>query len=148
MNMHFISGIYHQTFIKDYYELLHTELDNTKFLFDFGKTLRESERYNDSNAILRQGTSISNDPMFYILMGNNYRDMQQSDYAETAYLKAFAIMPNRIYPLYQLMMMYHDNGETAKAKDAARRIIRMKPKIRSRATDEMKEKAKVVADSK
>lgn len=148
MNMHFISGIYHQTFIKDYYELLPMELDNTKFLFDFGKTLRESERYNDSNAILRQGTSISNDPMFYILMGNNYRDMQQNDYAETAYLKAFAIMPNRIYPLYQLMMMYHDNGETAKAKDAAQKIIRMKPKIRSRATDEMKEKAKVVADSK
>lgn len=53
-------------------------------------------------------------------------------------------MPNRVYPLYQLMLMYKDNGEITKAKTMARRVLALKPKIESPATREMKNKAKEI----
>ena len=145
---HLISNIQQEAFINDYYELLPLESDHSLFLFDFGKLLRTFRRYNDSNAILQKGTLVSNDPMFYVLMGNNYKDMKHYDMAEQAYQKAFSVMPNRLYPLYQLMMLYHDSGNIKKAKTMAKRVIEMKPKIESPATKDMKKKAKEILRNK
>ena len=102
--------------IPEGYEWMPAESDNHVFLFAFGKKLREEGRYNESNAILSQGTRCSADPMFYVIMGNNYKDMNYFDLAEQSYKKAFAIMPNRLYPLYKLMLLYNDNGKEYKAK--------------------------------
>ena len=129
------------------YKWMECERDDHESLFSVGRSLREegryyNERYNDSNAVLRQGTRCSADPMFYVLMGNNYKDMKQYDLAEQAYKKAFSVMPNRLYPLYQLMLLYQDSGDVKKAKAMAKRVIETKPKIESRATRNMKEKAK------
>ena len=136
------AGMQNEAFIKDYYELLSLESDNPRFLFDFGKTLRTHGRYNDSNDMLRQGTFISADPMFYVLMGNNYKDMEYPDLAEKSYKKAFSVMPNRIYPLYQLMLLYKETRNEKKAKKYARKVINFKEKITSPATKQMKEDAK------
>lgn len=123
------------------YKWMECERDDHESLFYIGKNMHEDGRYNDSNAVLRQGTRCSADPMFYVLMGNNYKDMKQYDLAEQAYKKAFSVMPNRLYPLYQLMLLYQDSGDVKKAKTMAKRVIEMKPKIESRATMQMKEKA-------
>lgn len=128
------------------YKWMECERDDHESLFSVGRSLREegryyNGRYNYSNAILSQGTRCSADPMFYVLMGNNYKDMKQYDLAEQAYKKAFSVMPNRLYPLYQLMLLYQDSGDMKKAKTMAKRVIDMKPKIESRATRKMKEKA-------
>jgi len=135
------SGMQNTAFLTDYYELLPYETDNSQFLFDFAKTLRSEKRYSDSNAILRQATLVSADPMFYIIMGNNYRDEQFYDLAEEAYRKAYAIMPNRLYPLYQLMMMYADMGERDKAYEMAKVVRSSEVKIESKATQQMRQKA-------
>lgn len=145
---HLISNIQQEAFINDYYELLPLESDHSLFLFDFGKLLRLLGRYSDSNAILQKGTLVSNDPMFYVLMGNNYKDMKHYDMAEQAYQKAFSVMPNRLYPLYQLMMLYHDSGNIKKAKEMAKRVVKMKPKIESPATKDMKKKAEEILRNK
>ena len=139
-----IRGLNDEAFVKDYYELLPLESDNASFLFDFGKLLRSNTRYNDSNAMLRRGALCSADPMFHVLMGNNYRDMGHCNLAEQSYEKAFAIMPNRLYPLYQLMLMYRDNGNVDKARSMAERVLALKPKIESPATKEMKDIAKEI----
>lgn len=135
------AGMVNEAFLKDYYELLPFEYDNPRFLFDFGKTLRTHGRYNDSNDMLRQGTLVSADPMFYVLMGNNYKDMGYPDLAEESYKKAFSVMPNRIYPLYQLMQFYKESGDVKKAKKYAKRIISFKEKITSPATKQIKGEA-------
>lgn len=137
-------GMQNEAFIHDYYRLLQKENDNPLFLFQFAKTLRGAGRYNDSNAMLSNGILISNDPMFYLLQGNNYKDMGFPHFAEQAYFKAHAVMPNRLYPLYQLMVLYESVGQKGKMKKMAKRIIEMKPKITSPATEEMKQKAKIV----
>jgi len=136
------AGLKHQDFIKDYYELLPLKRDDSRFLFDFGQTLRYNRRYNDSNDILRQGSMVSADPMFYVLIGNNYKDMGHFDLADEAYNKAFSVMPNRLYPLYQLMRLHWDAGELAKAREYASRIVSFKEKIPSPATEQMKQEAK------
>lgn len=136
------SGMHHEAFINDYYELKPLEMDNASFLFDFGKTLREAKRYNDSNAVFRQGTQVSSDPMFWVLMGNNYRDMQCHQEAEEAYKKAFAIMPNRLYPLYQLMGLYEETGNVEALRRTAREIMALQPKIKSPATEAMADSAR------
>lgn len=134
--------MHHEAFIKDYYELLPQESDNPRFLFDFAKTLREAGRFNDSNAMLRQGTLVSSDPMFYVLQGKNYKDMHCYGHAEASYKKALAVMPNRIYPLYQLMLLYKDTDQSIKMKKVASRILQSRPKVTSPATEEIIKKAK------
>ena len=142
------AGMVNEAFIKDYYELLPLESDNPRFLFDFGKTLRTHGRYNDSNDMLKQGTLVSADPMFYVLMGNNYKDMGYPDFADESYKKAFSVMPNRIYPLYQLMQLYKKNGDVGKAKAYAKRIISFKEKIISPATKQIKGEAEDYLEGK
>ena len=87
------------------------------------------------------GTRASSDPMFYVVMGNNYCDEQLYGLAEEAYRKAYSIMPNRLYPLYQLMMMYDDKGDEDLAADMAKRVRNSYVKIESNATRQMWEKA-------
>jgi O-antigen ligase len=129
--------------IEDGYKWQPSVSDYSHFLYVFGKKLREEGQYNASNAIAYQATKCSADPAFYILIGNNYKDMKHYDFAEQAYYKAFAVMPNRLYPLYQLMLLYQESGEIQKRKLMAKRVIGMKPKIESPATRDMKKKAMV-----
>ncbi|MBQ7156406.1 MAG: O-antigen ligase family protein [Bacteroidaceae bacterium] len=141
------SGMRNAAFINDYYELMPEETDNPQFLFDFGTVLREQKRYSDSNAVMRMGTRVSADPMFYVVMGNNYADMEEPDEAGMCYMKASGVMPNRLYPLYKLMMMYNDLGDREKTLYTAQRIIESMPKIPSKATRRMQERASQIKDS-
>jgi tetratricopeptide (TPR) repeat protein len=103
-------------------------------------------RYNDSNAVLRIGTFVSNDPMFYVIQGNNYSEMGVSQDAENAYQKAFSIMPNRLYPLYQLMLLYEKEGNSEKMSKMAQQVIAFNEKVASPAINEMKKKANVIVN--
>ena len=136
-----MAGVNHADFIRDYYEILPLMRATQHFLFDFGRILATAGRYNDSNSMLRMGTLVSNDPMFYVMQGNNYRDMGFYPEAEQAYRKAFHVMPNRLYPLYQLMLLYERQGDTERMADMARQVIAFKEKVVSPATEEMKKTA-------
>lgn len=137
-----VRGIQDVAFLEDYrkkYEDLKAYPD---FLFTFATALREAGRYNESNAMLRQGTRVSCDPVFYTLMGNNYRDLGAVAEAESAYRKAFGMLPGRMYPLYRLMKLYEAEGQMRKAEEVARQIIAFRPKVDSPAVREMKNEAK------
>lgn len=139
---HRVCGVQDVAFLEDYrkkYEDLKAYPD---FLFTFGTALREAGRYNESNAMLRQGTRVSCDPVFYTLMGNNYRDLGAVAEAESAYRKAFGMLPGRMYPLYRLMKLYEAEGQMRKAEEMARQIIAFRPKVDSPAVREMKNEAK------
>lgn len=143
-DMALFSSMRNAAFIKDYYELMPDAMDNPQFLFDFGMTLRDCGRYRDSNAVLRQGTLVSADPIFYVLMGNNYKDEKYYRLAEASYNKAYSIMPNRLYPLYKLMLLYDETGYKERCRAMASRVMREKSKIESPATEEMRRKAEIL----
>lgn len=139
---HIMSSMRNSAFIDDYYELLPLMSCNKYFLFDLGEMLIAEDRYNDSNAILRLGTLISNDPMFYVIQGKNYLEMGFYREAESAYQKAFNVMPNRLYPLYQLMLLYEKEEKTDQMIEMAQRVLKFNEKVASSATREMKNIAK------
>lgn len=127
--------------IDDYYKLLPYMDDDPDFLFCFAKGLSALGRYNDSNAVLRKGQAVSADPMSHVVMGNNYKEMGLVEDAEKLYWQAFHIMPNRLYPLYKLMILYEDIGSSDKCLEITQRIIVFKEKVSSTATKQMKDKA-------
>ena len=135
------SNMQKTSLIYDYYNNLPLEMDNPRFLFDFAKTLRKARRYNESNAMLRLGALVSNDPMFFVLQGNNYKDMQCYIYAEKAYKNAFSIMPNRMYPLYLLMHLHSETGNNKQAQRYASMIVAFREKVSSAATRQMRQEA-------
>lgn len=97
--------------------------------------------------MLRLGTLVSCDPMFYVIQGNNYSEMGFYQDAEHAYKKAFDIMPNRIYPLYKLMLLYNKQGDTEKTNDIARKVMAFNEKVISPATEDIKKRAIQIGDS-
>lgn len=142
-----IAGIHTKEYIQDYYRLFPYMQENPKFLFDFAKTLANSKRYNDSNAILQKGQLISADPMFFVIQGNNYTEMGEFTLAEKYYKRGFAVMPNRIYPLYKLMLLYELKGQHSKSIKIAKRITSFPIKKFSTATKSMKNDAMRIINS-
>ena len=136
-----MAGVDATYLIDDYYELLPLMGGNERFLFDFGKALADLGRPGDSNAMLRRCAQLSADPMFLVLMGNNYRAMGLPAEAERCYRLAFSVMPNRIYPLYRLMKLYEEQGRRADCLRMARRVAAFGVKVESEATREMKREA-------
>lgn len=118
--------------------------ENGDFLSDYARILAKANRDNDSNDILRMGTLISNNPMFLILQGNNYLEMEAYEDAEQLYLKAWHTMPNRIYPLYKLMKLHERLGNSDKTLPYAEQIVRFKGKVESLAIREIKSEANAV----
>lgn len=139
-----MAGLHDKAFTKDYYALLSYLQDNKRFLFDFAKILADQGRYNDCNDMLRRGAQISNDPMFLVLQGNNYRDMEAFQEAESIYLKAWHTMPNRIYPLYRLMKLHEQIGNNAKCMEYAEKVLNFKEKVPSPAVNDMKREAQEI----
>ena len=137
--------LYSQPYLmEDFKKISSKESDNPRFLFIFAKTLRNNGKYNDSNAFLHQGALVSNDPMFFLLQGNNYKDLACYNLAEQAYIKSYTMMPNRLYPLYQLMLLYESIGHEEKAKRMAKKILESKPKVDSQAIEYIKNKARAI----
>lgn len=134
-----ISGYKSMAFADDYAEWYTILSDNPKFLFAYGKMLHEMKRYNDSNAVLHNGIKVSSDPMFHVVIGNNYKALGAFKEAEEHYTRAFLQGPNKMYPLYQLLQLHIEVNDRIKAQEMAQRIVDFNPKIRSSATDEMKE---------
>lgn len=131
----------HAANINDCYSLLDYCCEDKAFLFGFAKMLQADERYVDSNSMLMRGTKVSNDPMFWVLMGNNLKAMRLYVEAVACYDKASGMLPNRLYPIYQKMKLYGEVGMVLHAKSCARLLLARKPKVHSSATKQMFDEA-------
>ena len=126
--------------VSDEYALLFNELkDQEKFLFEYGRTLNQTGDFDKSNEILYLGTKISSDPMFYNVIGNNYKSMGLTLNAERTYIRAFNAVPNRLYPLYLLSKLYYDTNQASKFVYYANKVLNFNPKVSSTATKQMKQ---------
>ena len=112
--------------------------DHPKYLFWLGKRLRNVGRYEESLDAFRLGTEVSCDNMFYVMMGNVCTSLKRFDEAEVHYKAAHYMQPCKLYPLYQLLLLYESEGRTEDANRLAQAILDSNPKVRSSATDEMK----------
>ena len=136
---------------KDYAELYPKLRHEKNFLFEYGQCLSKTEQYAESNRIFEEYLHYGSDPMVYNCMGNNFKGMSEYDQAESMYIRASQIVPNRHYPLYLLMKLYQEmeeegkNGEAEKKAKAMAELLLKKPvKVLSTAIREMHEGAKKV----
>ncbi len=135
-------------------------IQDVAFLEDYRKKYEDLKAYPDffvylwycvagGRALQRKqcdaasGHKGSCDPVFYTLMGNNYRDLGAVAEAESAYRKAFGMLPGRMYPLYRLMKLYEAEGQMRKAEEMARQIIAFRPKVDSPAVGDEKRSEEV-----
>lgn len=115
-----------------------------RFLFAYGQSLNKTGNYEKSDSILRMGTEISSDPMFWNVMGNNSLALGKYREAEDRYKHAFYMVPNRLYPLYLLAKLYHEEGDTAKFMYMAEKIASFPPKIESTNTEQLRDEIKEI----
>lgn len=102
-----------------YYPLLSHDY---RYLYEYGYALHKESGFAESNRILSEGAAISSDPMFHNVMGLNYQRMQEFDKAEAEFLRARDMVPDRIIPVYFLMLLYREHGRERDAREMARKI--------------------------
>ena len=135
--LQFMYGV--EMYKTDEYAIIYPSLKHDyKFLFEYGHSLNKVGEYEQSNEILRQGTKLSNDPMFYNIIGNNYLALKEYESAEKSYEMAYNIVPSRIYPLYLLAKLYAEKEDIVKALMMCRKVLEFTPKVLSPAVSEIK----------
>ena len=138
---------FYEYVLEDYPHYYPTLKNNHQYLYEWGYALHKQGCYERSNTILRQGTLLSADPMFYNVMGNNYKELGEYDTAESCYFRAYYTLPNRIYPLYLLTKLYADKGDAERALEKGREFLNHPPKVISPATRELQNEIKQLCDS-
>lgn len=130
---------YYEAFTEDCVSFQDALLHKYNFMFAFGQSLNKCGEYAKSDSILEMGAAISSDPMFWNVMGNNAKALQQYDRAEECYLRAFNMLPNRLYPLTLLAELYYATGDSCafiRMKDI---VNNFKPKVESVQTEKLRE---------
>ncbi len=135
---------YYEYAVEDCDTLLSYMKHDYHFLFAYGQSLNKTGNYKKSDSILIMGTQISSDPMFWNVMGNNSLALGKYREAEDRYKHAFYIVPNRLYPLYLLAKLYHEEGDTAKFMYIADKISSFPPKVESINTEQLRDEIKEI----
>ena len=144
--IYYDAGAYRNTITN--YESLYPLLDDqVQFLFEYAQSLSKSEQYAESNEVLKRAIQISCDPMLYNVMGKNHQALKEYDMAESCFVKASNITPNRLYPFYLLTKLYHEMGLQGKVKEMAMIVETKEPKVQSTAIKEMRQEVKKIYNS-
>ncbi len=118
------------------YPKFHCEI---QFLFEYARILTQNKKFEESNGVLKQAMKVSCDPMLYNMAGINCQKLKKYKEAETYFLKASYLVPNRLYPYYLLAKLYKEIGQMEKAEKMAGMVLTKKPKVDSQAVSKMRE---------
>ena len=124
--------------VEDYDTLFPFLKNNQKYIFEYGQSLSKLGDYKKSDYVLRLGTEISSDPMFWNVMGNNSVEQGNYQEAEERYRHAFYMVPNRLYPLYLLAKLYHTECDTTRFLKMADIVETFVPKVESENTERLR----------
>lgn len=125
-SVRYLSGMELYADAADEYAPLYEDLkDNYRYLYDYGYALFKCGRYTESNKILKEGSKISSDPMFYNIMGRNNEALGFFREAESNYWHSNHMVPCRIYPLSLLMNLKIKIGSNQEAIEIGEKISSM-----------------------
>lgn len=130
------------------YEKLYPDLsDNPRFLFEYGHALGLAGEPQRAIEVLESGRRLSSDPMYYNVMGNNYKDLGDTARAERCYRQAYRILPSRIYPLYLLVKLHHEHRDTVRTIEVGKLLLSMPDKVSSPASRDIRHEVRAIIDS-
>ena len=117
-----------------------------RYLYDYGYALHKEGRYAESNVILREGSLISSDPMFYNIIGKNFEALGDYEQAERSYFHSHNMVPSRLYPYILLMEMEEKRGDTKQALSYARKALSLPVNERNMSMRDLHNRAKKFYD--
>lgn len=115
------------------------------FLFQYGRSLLESGRFEEADSVLRCGADLSCDPMFRNLIGRCRQATGRYVEAEECYRRAFLMVPNRIYPLVLSAKLSLEIGDTAGFSAKVHQIRSFRPKIENSLTHQLRDEIEELA---
>jgi O-antigen polymerase len=96
---------------------------NKYFMFNYGAEMIAAKQYAIGTGIMEKTLSRINDSNIYIYLGLSYYAKSQLDKAEICFKKASNIVPSKLYPLYNLVKIYHKTNRVTDALALAKDII-------------------------
>lgn len=109
-----------------------------EFLLKYGMTLLLAGKQSPALKILTEASHYSNSTFLQMNLGKTYKALGMIKDAENAYYRSWLMCPNRLYPPYLLTRLYVETGQLTKADSMAEKLLRMRVKVRSPATDEIR----------
>lgn len=112
-----------------------------RFLYQQGYDLFQEKSYEKALPVLREGASLSCDPMFHNIMGRCHEALGEYPEAEEEYIHAHYMVPCRLYPLVLLQELYLTRGDTLRADAVSDQIKRMPVNPRNSNMKRLQERA-------
>lgn len=116
--------------------------NDSRFMFAYGQSLNKTGNYELSDSVLKEGSELCSDPMFWNVMGNNSLALGRYREAEERYKYAFYMVPNRMYPLNLLAKLFYTEGDTARFLEMAEIVESFIPKVESAKTERLRSEIK------
>lgn len=99
---------------------------------NYGTALQKQKSYTAALEKFRRATMLKSHPATYLKMALCYQKLNKKDSAINACLLAQRIAPNRIAPLFSMMIIYADERDTENAREMASQVIAKTPRVPSK----------------
>lgn len=116
-------------------------------IYDEGYEMFKSGDFEGSYRVLAKGAKVSSDPMFHVVMGRNCEALGNFDDAGEEYMRAWYMVPNRIYPLVRLMRLNVKLGEDEAALKIAETILDLPHNDRNKTMLMLRNETSMTLDS-
>ena len=111
---------------------------NCAFLYEYAYSLYKGGDVVESEKTIRQSLALSGNALSFILLGDIHKMQGLIEDAERDYFNSFLALPDRLYPLYKLAILYHDSNQKVKYHKMVRSIENFHPRIESQSTKEIR----------
>lgn len=112
---------------------------NCAFLYEYAYSLFENGKTDESEKVLNQSMALRGDPLSFILLGDIHKRQGLIAESEQDYFNSFLAIPDRLYPLYKLAVLYNDSNQEEKYRNMVRSIEDFHPRIESESTKQIRE---------
>ncbi len=112
-------------------------LNNAEFWYELSARFYLFRMYDDCLLAASRSEKLNNNSDIQLLKGICLAEIGKNDLAEQHYQSAHNMCPKLIKPLYLLVKLYEQTGDTAKAKSMTLQVLDKKVKVESFETDIM-----------
>ena len=133
---------YFKESIESYEEAYPTLKNNGGFLIMYGKALSLAGKYGKAIEVLQEAGNYQKNTILYNALGDSYKATGEFKKAESAYMKAYYMLPGRFYSKYLLAILYRETGQQEKALATARELMEKEVKVSSMAIEEIRTEMK------
>ncbi|MBQ8811772.1 MAG: O-antigen ligase family protein [Bacteroidales bacterium] len=124
-----------------YEDLNSSDYKTPLFLYNYAAVLNMRNEYEHSIHILNECVKFLNDYDVQILYADNHHKLGHYAEAEYYYKLSHMMVPNRFYPLYELMILYGDIGDFDGQFLIANKLLIKESKVDSPAISYIRNKA-------